>query len=318
MADFSKRLEAAGQRLFRDRLRCLQVNVGYRCNLECSHCHVAGGPQRAESMSGAVMAAVLDFAKRIGVSEIDITGGAPEMNPNLSEFIAYCRQIPSVKRLLLRTNLVIWDEPGYESMPEFFAANKVELVASLPHYLEQEADQQRGQWVHRRSIAMLQRLNALGYGRPESKLLLHLVYNPLGAYLPRPQSELEAEYHDQLNKEYGIAFNSLFTITNMPIGRFRKQLEKEGLFGDYMGLLKDNMNQGNLPQVMCRTTLSVNWEGQVFDCDFNQMLKLQGANGSAHISDIDPSQLAGQLIATGDHCFACVAGLGSSCQGSLV
>lgn len=318
MTDFSKRIEAAGQRLVRDRLHCLQVNVGYRCNLECSHCHVAGGPQRAESMSREVMADVLDFAKRAGACEIDITGGAPEMNPNLSEFIVRCRQIPSVERVLLRTNLVIWDEQGYESMPEFFAANMVELVASLPHYLEQEADQQRGQGVHRRSIAMLQRLSALGYGRPESKLLLHLVYNPLGTSLPRPQGELEAEYHDQLNKEYGIAFNSLFTITNMPIGRFRKHLERQGLLGDYMNLLKDNMNLANLQQVMCRTTFSVNWAGNVFDCDFNQMLKLQGANDSAYIGDIDPAQLAGQIIATGDHCFACVAGLGSSCQGSLV
>ena len=318
MADFRRCVEAAGLTLVREPLHCLQVNVGYRCNLACSLCHVEGGPQRTEVMSAAVMDDVLDFAARAGVAEIDITGGAPEMNPNLWDFIVRCRQIPSVERVLVRTNLTIWDEPDYGTMPEFFAANGVELIASLPSCREESVDQQRGTGVHRRSIAMLQKLNVLGYGHPESPLKLHLVYNPQGHYLPRPQGELEAEYQEQLNKEYGIVFNSLFTITNMPVGRFRTHLEQEGLLADYLELLNANMNLHNLPQVMCRTTLSVNWEGKVYDCDFNQMLTLSGANGSTYIGDLDATQLAGQMVATGDHCFACVAGSGSSCQGSLV
>ena len=266
-------------------------------------------------MSRPVMDDVLALAVKSAVAEIDITGGAPELWSLLPEFLERSRRLASLKRLLVRTNLAILAEDGFAEFPRLFADNRVELVASMPCYLEENVDAQRGRGTHCRNIGVLQALNRAGYGTGEYKL--HLVYNPGGNYLPGPQAELEADYKQHLREDYGIGFDSLFTITNMPIGRFRKQLEKEGLFGDYMGLLKDNMNQGNLPQVMCRTTLSVNWEGQVFDCDFNQMLNLAGGLGPSFIGDISPQALKGRPIAVGDHCFACVAGAGSSCQGSL-
>jgi radical SAM/Cys-rich protein len=317
MGDFSDYLQFAGRPLKRAIMSCLQVNIGYRCNLQCSHCHVEAGPKRTESMSREVMDDVLAFAATAGVSEIDITGGAPELNPNLPHFLHQARQLPSVERVLLRTNLAILDEPGFSEFPGLFAASKVEVIASMPCYLEENVDAQRGRGVHLRNIRVLQQLNRLGYGVAESGLKLHLVYNPLGNFLPGAQAELESAYKDHLQSAFDITFNSLFTITNMPIGRFRSQLEKQGLLTGYLDLLVEKANLLNLDKVMCRTTLSVNWQGRVYDCDFNQMLKLPGAFGSAYIGEIDPQLLAGLPIATGEHCFACVAGAGSSCQGSL-
>ncbi len=315
MGPFQEYLQSAGKPLVRGELRCLQVNVGYRCNLQCSHCHVEAGPKRTESMNRAVMEAVLAFAEKSSVAEIDITGGAPELWPLLPEFLDRSRQLVSLERLLVRTNLAILAEDAFAGFPQLFAANRVELVASMPCYLEENVDAQRGRGTHCRNIGVLQSLNHVGYGTGKYKL--YLVYNPGGNYLPGPQAQLEADYKKHLLENYGVGFDSLFTITNMPIGRFRRQLAKQGLLAGYLELLETSSNLQNMEQVMCRTTLSVNWQGQVFDCDFNQMLNLAGGLEPAFIGDISPQDLLGLKIATGDHCFACVAGAGSSCQGSL-
>lgn len=316
MLNFQERIESVGTPLVRDALRCLQINVGYRCNLKCSHCHVEAGPDRTEVMDWAVMEDLLSFAARSGVKEIDITGGAPETNPYLPEFIRRLRRIETVERILLRTNLAILEEPGYEAFPELFARQNVEVVASMPCYLEENVEAQRGKGVHPRNIRILKKLNWLGYGMEGSMLMLHLVYNPLGNFLPAPQAELQADYKEHLRELYGISFHTLFTITNMPIGRFRAQLAKQGLLESYQELLASSFNRCNLDAVMCRSLISVDWRGRVFDCDFNQVLGLP-LKGGLHLSRIDPGALTGQAIVTGNHCYACVAGSGSSCQGNL-
>lgn len=307
----------AGLPLIRENTRCVQMNVGYRCNLKCSHCHVEAGPERIEMMNWSVMEDVLAFVRKGGVSEIDITGGAPEMNPHLPKLLQKIRQISSVERILLRTNLAILDEAAYKSFPQMFAEYNVEIVASMPCYLEENLDAQRGRGVHPRNIRVLQKLNRLGYGTETSNLTLHLVYNPLGNFLPGQQSELEQAYKEHLLNSFGISFNTLYTITNMPIGRFWTHLEKQGLSEGYLQLLVDHFNPANLRAVMCRGMISVNWQGQIYDCDFNQALKLPGGADDRYIGQIDPQDLIGLTIATGSHCFACVAGAGSSCQGSL-
>ncbi|MBP2665909.1 MAG: radical SAM/Cys-rich domain protein [Firmicutes bacterium] len=316
MLNFQERIESEGTLLVRDALRCLQINVGYRCNLKCSHCHVEAGPDRTEVMDWAVMEDLLAFADRSGVKEIDITGGAPETNPHLAEFIRRLRRIETVERILLRTNLAILEEPGYEAYPELFARHNVEVVASMPCYLEENVEAQRGKGVHPRNIRILKKLNLLGYGMEGSTLKLHLVYNPLGNFLPALQSELEADYKEHLRKIYGISFHTLFTITNMPIGRFRAQLVKQGLLENYQALLASSFNRCNLEAVMCRSLISIDWRGKVFDCDFNQALGMP-LKGGLNISRIDPGALTGQTVVTGNHCYACVAGSGSSCQGNL-
>ena len=316
MQSFQERIDSEGTPLVRGVLQCLQVNVGYRCNLKCSHCHVEAGPDRTEVMDWAVMKDLLAFAARSGVKEIDITGGAPEMNPHLPEFLRKLRCIGTVERILLRTNLAILEEPGYEAYPEIFARHNVEVVASMPCYLEDNVNAQRGKGVYPRNIRILKKLNSLGYGLEGSVLKLHLVYNPLGNFLPAPQAELEEAYKIHLRELYGISFHALFTITNMPIGRFRSQLEKQGLLESYQELLADSFNRCNLEAVMCRTLISVDWRGRVFDCDFNQILGLPLAGG-LNINQVNPAGLPGQAIVKGSHCYACVAGTGSSCQGNL-
>lgn len=316
MLNFSKYVEQVGGALLKEDAQCLQMNIGYRCNLTCSHCHVGASPKRTEIMSWPVMEEVLNFAKQGKVDTIDITGGAPEMNLHLPTLLMKIRQIPSIKRILLRTNLAILDEVGYEKFPELFAKYHVEIVASMPCYLAENVDAQRGTGVHPRNIRVLQTLNTLGYGKGES-LKLHLVYNPLGDFLPGGQAELEQAYKKQLQSSFGIVFDTLYTITNMPIGRFRVQLEKQGLLNSYEQLLVDHFNPDNLKKVMCRGLISVNWQGQVYDCDFNQILKLTGETGERYIGQVNPQELVGQPIAIANHCFACVAGAGSSCQGSL-
>ena len=316
MQSFQELLESEGTPLVRGALQCLQINVGYRCNLKCSHCHVEAGPDRTEVMDWAVMEDILSFTARSGVKEIDITGGAPETNPHLSEFIRGLRRIETVERILLRTNLAILDEPGYAAYPELFARNNVEVVASMPCYLEENVESQRGKGVHPRNIRILKKLNLLGYGMEGSSLMLHLVYNPLGNFLPAPQAELQADYKEHLREAYGLSFHTLFTITNMPIGRFRTQLAKQGLLESYQELLAKNFNRCNLDAVMCRSLISVDWRGKVFDCDFNQVLGLTIAN-DLNINQLNAADLEGQGIATGNHCYACVAGSGSSCQGNL-
>lgn len=258
---------------------------------------------------------VLGFAERAEVKEIDITGGAPEINRNLPEFIRRLRCIRSVERILLRTNLSILDEAGYESYPDFFVEHNIELVASMPCYLEENVEAQRGKGVYPRNIRILKKLNLRGYGMPGSPLKLHLVYNPLDDSLPAPQAQLEADYKEHLLESYGVSFNALFTITNMPIGRFRTQLEKQGLLGSYQALLAENFNSENLNAVMCRSLISVDWKGDVFDCDFNQKLGLP--IDGPDIAGLDPATLEGKPIVKGNHCYACVAGCGSSCQGKL-
>jgi len=313
---FGERVEQEKTPLARGSLSCVQINVGYRCNLKCSHCHIKAGPERTEIMNWEVMEEVLGFVGRSGVKEIDITGGAPETNPHLPEFLRRLRSIPSVERILLRTNLAILEEAGYEAYPRIFAGNNIEIVASMPCYLEENVEAQRGKGVHRKNIGVLQKLNALGYGVAGSNLKLHLVYNPLGNFLPPPQAELEDAYKLHLREQYGISFHQLFTITNMPIGRFRDQLEKKGQLDSYLELLAENFNRKNLSAVMCRSLISVDWQGKVFDCDFNQALGLP-MGGCPEIGRLELEALEGQAIVINNHCYACVAGCGSSCQGNL-
>ena len=293
----------------------LQVNVGKLCNQTCGHCHVDAGPERREQMSRETFAGCLDVLARTDIPVVDITGGAPEMNPHFRWFVDEVRRLG--RRTVDRCNLTILLAPGYEDLPEFLAERRVEIVASLPCYLEQNTDAQRGDGVYRKSIAALKRLNALGYGDRES-LPLTLVYNPVGARLPPPQAALEADYRRELAARHGVRFTRLFTIANMPISRFLADLLAAGQYTAYMNKLLAAFNPAAAAGVMCRTTLSVDWQGRLFDCDFNQMLDLELAPGlPRHISDFDAEALARRPIATAPHCLGCTAGAGSGCQGAL-
>ena len=299
-------------------LETLQANLGYRCNQSCFHCHVAASPKRTEEMSRETMAVLLDFARRQSIQTLDLTGGAPELNPNFRWLVGEARAMGL--RVIDRCNLTILNEPGHESLAAFLADNGVEITASLPCYLEENVDKQRGEGVFQSSIEALRKLNALGYGQPESGRILNLVYNPLGPSLPPPQSSLEQAYKDQLAARYGIAFSSLFTLANMPIQRFGSQLVSRDQFHDYMKLLKGAHRDENLDGVMCRNLLSVDWQGYVFDCDFNQMLGMPvgaGQAGPLHLSELLRAELAGRPIRVADHCYGCTAGQGSSCGGAL-
>jgi radical SAM/Cys-rich protein len=315
MSDFRDYLEKSGEILIKDNIQCLQMNIGYACNLKCNHCHVEAGPDRQEKMSLTVIEDCLRFVERACVKVIDITGGAPEMNPNLHYLIRGLRELDSVGSILLRSNLTILDNAEYADLPEFLKENNVEIIASMPCYLEENVNSQRGQGVYHRNIRMLQKLNRLGYGGAGPNL--HLVYNPGGDFLPGPQQELEAAYKEKLGEEFGITFSSLYTITNVPIGRFRTELEKTGLLEAYMNLLTDNFNSANLAKVMCRNLVSVDWQGRMYDCDFNQALRLPIDVPRNYIGHVTAKDLIGLPVKMGQHCFACVAGTGSSCQGSL-
>lgn len=304
--------------LQRRKLETLQANLGYRCNQSCVHCHVAASPKRTEEMAWETMASLLDFASRQGVSKLDLTGGAPEMNPHFRRLVEAARGLGL--RVIDRCNLTILSEPGYESLADFLADQEVEIVASLPCYLEENVNAQRGDGVFEASIAGLRKLNSLGYGLPDSGRLLNLVYNPLGPSLPPDQVKLEAAYKEQLASRYGILFNHLFALANMPIKRFGSQLLSDNTFHDYMRLLKGAYQPANLDGVMCRSLLSVSWEGYVFDCDFNQMLGLPiggEASRPVHIAELLDAELAGRPIRVADHCYGCTAGQGSSCGGAL-
>jgi radical SAM/Cys-rich protein len=304
--------------LQRRKLETLQANLGYRCNQSCVHCHVAASPKRTEEMSWETMASLLDFARQQGVSTLDLTGGAPEMNPHFRRLVEAARGLGL--RVIDRCNLTILSEPGYESLADFLADQEVEIVASLPCYLEENVNAQRGDGVFEASIAGLRKLNSLGYGLPDSGRLLNLVYNPLGPSLPPDQVKLEAAYKEQLASRYGILFNQLFALANMPIKRFGSQLLSGNAFHDYMRLLKGAYQPANLEGVMCRSLLSVSWEGYVFDCDFNQMLGLPiggEASHPVHIAELLDAELAGRPIRVADHCYGCTAGQGSSCGGAL-
>ncbi len=302
----------------RGKLETLQVNLGYLCNQTCLHCHVNAGPRRKEIMSKETVQTVLDYLTAQQIKTLDLTGGAPEMNPHF-RFLVQQASAMGV-RVIDRCNLTILEEEGYENMASFLADHSVEVVASLPCYLGSNVDAQRGKGVFDQSITALQKLNKLGYGIEGSGLTLTLVYNPLGAVLPPPQQELEAAYKRELHLRYGIAFNHLFTITNMPIQRFGSTLISRGEFASYMQLLKESYREDNLHDVMCRSLISVDWQGFVYDCDFNQMLNLpmQESGGEhSHLSDLMQEDLAGRPITVMDHCYGCTAGQGSSCGGAL-
>ena len=302
----------------RKALETLQVNLGYRCNQACTHCHVAAGPDRTEEMSRNNVDAVLAFLEKHRIPTLDITGGAPELHPLFRELVSRARALGA--RVMDRCNLTILEEPGQEGLAEFLAGERVEIVASLPCYLEDNVDRQRGRGVFVASIRALQRLNALGYGREANGLKLDLVYNPQGPTLPPAQARLEANYKRELGERFGIVFNRLFTLTNMPIQRFGSMLISKGQFRAYMTMLRNAYQEANLENVMCRSLLSVDWQGFVYDCDFNQMLGLplaQGRRPRTHLSQLDVAALERQPIRVADHCHGCTAGQGSSCGGAL-
>ncbi|MBL4796938.1 MAG: arsenosugar biosynthesis radical SAM protein ArsS [Oleispira sp.] len=301
--------------LTRSKLEILQVNLGYTCNLSCTHCHVNAGPKRTEQMDKANIDLVIDILKQHNVQTLDLTGGAPELMPHFRYLVKAARALGVT--VIDRCNLTILNEPGQEDLAQFLADYKVEVVASLPCYSEENVDSQRGKGVFESSIEGLQKLNALGYGLDDSSLPLNLVYNPGGAFLPPGQVELEATYKEQLGAEYDIQFNNLFTITNMPISRFGAVLLAQGEFYDYINLLKDSYSPENLAGVMCLNTVSVDWLGNLYDCDFNQMLEMPLAGTTRHLSDLLSADINGLPIKVADHCYGCTAGQGSSCGGAL-
>jgi radical SAM/Cys-rich protein len=299
----------------RGALDTLQVNLGYICNLSCAHCHVNAGPQRAETMALETVQQVIDLLRRGGIGTLDLTGGAPELNQHFRFLVRTARELGV--RVIDRCNLTILFEEGQEGLAQFLAEQQVEVVASLPCYLEENVNEQRGKGVYDESIRAIRLLNELGYGIRD-ELKLNLVYNPVGAILPPPQEILEADYRRELGQRFGIAFNHLFTITNMPISRFGSVLLAQGEYQHYMQLLRDNFSKDNLAGVMCRNLLSVDWRGYLYDCDFNQMLGLPLKTGQRHLRDMAQGHgMEGQAVVTGEHCYGCTAGQGSSCGGAL-
>lgn len=314
---FESRLSSAlGEALRAQEIRVLQVNLGKVCNQVCSHCHVDAGPDRRESMSLETVELCLQALRNSSIPTLDITGGAPEMNPHFRRLVEGARALG--RQVIDRCNLTILLAPRYEDLPEFLAKHRVEIVASLPYYLESSTDAQRGAGVFAKSIEALRRLNEIGYGREGSGLVLNLVYNPVGAFLPPSQAAIERDYRRELAKRHGIVFNNLFTITNMPISRFLEFLVQSGNFEGYMQRLANAFNPAAAAGVMCRTMISVGWDGTLFDCDFNQMLEMPLKDRTqAHIRDFDASWLGKREIATANHCFGCTAGAGSSCGGAV-
>lgn len=302
-------LEAAG-------IEVLQVNVGKLCNQTCTHCHVDAGPDRRESMSRETAEAIISALQKFEIPTLDITGGAPEMNPNFRWLVEQAHALD--RRIIDRCNLTILVANGYRDLPQFLADHGVEVVASLPCYLEDNCDRQRGDGVFQRSIEALRILNQLGYGRADSGLRLTLVYNPVGPSLPPNQADLEEAYRRELKARYDIVFNQLHTITNLPISRFLDDLLQADKYEAYMRKLVDSFNPQTVPHVMCRTTLSVDWLGNLYDCDFNQMLELPVTTQHRRIEDLDWDTIARRTIATGRHCYGCTAGNGSSCQGAVL
>ncbi len=296
----------------------LQVNLGYKCNQSCVHCHVNAGPTRTETMAREVIDNVLEFARVAGVVKLDLTGGAPELNAHFRDLVRAARDLNV--HVMDRCNLTVLEQPGHQDLAQFLAANRVEVVASMPCYLEDNVDRQRGKGVFDTSVRALQVLNRLGYGQAGSGLELTLVYNPQGAVLPPAQQGLEIDYRRHLGERYGISFNHLYVITNMPIQRFGSMLISKGQFEHYMDLLKNAYQPANLASVMCRNLLSVDWRGYVYDCDFNQMLGLPIAykgRPRTHLRDLIGIDLTHNPITVADHCYGCTAGQGSSCGGAL-
>jgi radical SAM/Cys-rich protein len=316
---FAGHLNSRGVELRADRLQTLQVNVGRLCNQTCAHCHVDAGPSRREIMGRDVADACLDFVARSGVQVVDITGGAPELCPEFERLVTVSRGLG--REVFVRCNLTVIFTPGKAHLPAFYRDQRVQLFCSLPCYLEENVDSQRGRGVYRESIEALRLLNAEGFGMPGSDLQLHLIYNPVGFGLPPAQASLEGDYRRHLRAEFGIEFSRLLTITNMPIKRFERYLRVSGKYDLYMRRLFDAFEWANVDGVMCRTLASVGWRGELYDCDFNQMLEMPlrdpRTGRELRIGDVTPQQLEGRRILTGDHCYGCTAGSGSSCTGAL-
>ena len=316
--DFDTVLSLHGlQPLLRRSPTTLQINVGKRCNQACKHCHVDAGPLRTETMSSETVERIIWLLQQSPeVHTLDITGGAPELNANFRTLVQEARALDL--HVMDRCNLTVLHLPEQQDTAEFLAKNQVEIVASLPCYGPKNVDAQRGSRVFEQSIQALQHLNGLGYGAAETKLRLNLVYNPLGPHLPPDQTQLEADYRTRLSEDFGVQFNQLYTITNMPIHRFARDLERQGLWQEYMSLLIANFNPGAASTVMCRDLVSVSWKGELFDCDFNQMLEITTPSSCLNIWDIESLAVLNQApISTASHCFGCTAGAGSSCGGAL-
>jgi radical SAM/Cys-rich protein len=319
MRPFAEKLHLTGGTLNRRAVDVLQVNMGRYCNLACIHCHVESGPTRKEMMSRDSVEAVLSFLSRTEIPTLDVTGGAPELHPDFDYLVAAARRLG--RHVMDRCNLTVVFEPGKEYLPEFFKDHGIELVCSLPCYSEENVDKQRGKGTFDASIRALQLLNQIGYGQPESGLILNLVYNPVEPHLPPPQEKLEQDYRRILREQFGIVFNHLFCLSNMPITRYATHLKLRGEYERYVELLETNFNAATLGQVMCRNLISVGWDGMIYDCDFNQMLDLPMTDddGKAlNILSLSIDQVLNRSIRVGNHCYACTAGAGSSCGGALV
>jgi radical SAM/Cys-rich protein len=321
MNRFGRKLAEHNLPLRHTKTEILQINVGKLCNLTCIHCHVNAGPKRKEIMTRATIDRLIDWLAKTDIPTVDLTGGAPEMIPDFKYLVARLKALTPARHIIDRCNLTILLEPGYEDFAEFLARHEIEIIASMPCYSPENVNAQRGNGVFDASIKALQLLNSLCYGkRPE--LPLHLVYNPNGAFLPGPQEELEADYKRELKEHFGVVFNKLYTITNLPIARFASYLKNNNLLADYMALLNEAFNPATVNGLMCRNTINVSWLGEVFDCDFNQMLKMpwsrEGGSEALHLWEVDPARVENREILTGDHCFGCTAGAGSSCGGALL
>ena len=304
-------------RIKRDLLETLQINIGYKCNQACSHCHVDASPSRTEMMSDQIIKLIPKVIKANNIKMLDITGGAPELHPRFKQLVKEVRNLNV--EVMDRCNLTILTEQGHENLASFLASNNVQITASLPCYLKDNVDKQRGKGVFEKSILALKKLNSFGYGIKDNGLILNLVYNPNGPQLPPSQKELEETYRHELRKRYGICFSNLFVLANMPINRYEKYLKLIGKLREYNQLLKDNHNSRNLNSVMCKSTLSVDYKGFLYDCDFNQQLGMKRNGDIKHLDDllIPLVSLKNNPIAIGNHCFGCTAGAGSSCGGEL-
>ncbi len=315
---FSAQLGQFGiDRLQPSQLEIFQINIGKKCNQSCAHCHVDAGPDRTEQMSKEMLAKCLEIIKRYNIKTVDITGGAPELNPHFRWFVEECNAMD--RHIIDRCNLtIIVSNPKFNDLPQFFAANRVQVICSLPHFSKLRTDHQRGDGVFEDSIRALKMLNEVGYGIPDSGLILDLVHNPSGAFLPGDQSVLEAEFKRQLLRKFDIHFNALYSITNLPVSRFLEYLIESGNAEQYMQSLIEAFNPATIPNLMCRNTISVSWDGFLYDCDFNQMLNLKVASEKNHISNFDLDSLYQREIVVNQHCYGCTAGAGSSCGGELV
>lgn len=314
--NFDEKLAMIGIKLVAGAVDTLQVNVGKLCNQTCKHCHVDASPKRTEIMTRETAEAVIGAVRRFRIPTLDITGGAPELNPSFRWLVTEARNLSA--HIIVRHNLTVMFEAGQEDLPEFFSSNAIEVVSSLPYFLAEQTDNQRGHGVFSKSIDALRRLNEVGYGHDGSGLLLNLVYNPVGAFLPPKQASIEADFKRELLNRYGIVFNRLYTITNMPINRFLLFLRRSGNEEHYMRKLLQAFNADTVDGLMCRSLVSVDWRGRLYDCDFNQMLEL-GVNQELPktIEDFDLTKFAGRRIVTGSHCYGCTAGSGSSCGGAV-